>query len=127
MQFSARILSGAICGAGIVGAVIGTFCGHAFRVRLAAAFKKDPPAALVEDAIAHRRRVADRRGLVVSAIHEFPPQGSRASFRTLRDRRAPRMVGETQHGRRRCSRKTGGVTRRQCGWFIAREVEARPL
>jgi uncharacterized membrane protein len=67
MQFGARLLSGAICGAaigsphgailggllaGIMGAVIGTFGGHAFRVRLAAAFKKDPPAALVEDAIA---------------------------------------------------------------------------
>ena len=67
MQFGARLLSGAICGAaigsphdamlggllaGIVGAVIGTFGGHAFRLRLAAAFKKDPPAAFVEDAIA---------------------------------------------------------------------------
>lgn len=67
MQFGARLLSGAICGAaigtahgamlggllaGIVGAVIGTFGGHALRTRLAAAFKKDPPAALIEDAIA---------------------------------------------------------------------------
>ena len=67
MQFGARLLSGAICGAaigsphgamlggilaGIVGAVIGTFGGHAFRLRLAAAFKKDPPAAFIEDAIA---------------------------------------------------------------------------
>ena len=67
MQFGARLLSGAICGAaigsphnamlggllaGIVGAVIGTLGGHAFRLRLAAAFKKDPPAAFVEDAIA---------------------------------------------------------------------------
>ena len=67
MQFGARLLSGAICGAalgsphgamlggllaGIVGAVIGTFGGHALRMRLAAAFKKDPPAALIEDAIA---------------------------------------------------------------------------
>ena len=67
MQFGARLLSGAICGAaigsphgailggllaGIVGAVIGTFGGHAFRMRLAAAFKKDPPAAFIEDAIA---------------------------------------------------------------------------
>jgi uncharacterized membrane protein len=67
MQFGARLLSGAICGAaigsphgtmiggllaGIMGAIIGTLGGHAFRVRLAAAFKKDPPAALVEDAIA---------------------------------------------------------------------------
>ena len=67
MQFGARLLSGAICGAaigsphgamlggllaGIVGAIIGTFGGHAFRRRLAAAFKKDPPAAFIEDAIA---------------------------------------------------------------------------
>ena len=66
MQFGARLLSGAICGAaigshdamlggllaGMVGAVIGTLGGHAFRMRLAAAFKKDPPAALIEDAIA---------------------------------------------------------------------------
>ena len=67
MQFGARLLSGAICGAaigwphqamlggilaGIMGAVIGTFGGHALRMRLAAAFKKDFPAALLEDAIA---------------------------------------------------------------------------
>ena len=67
MQFGARLLSGAICGAaiasphgatlggllaGIVGAVVGTFGGHALRLRLAAAFKKDLPAALLEDAIA---------------------------------------------------------------------------
>src|SRR5688572_11231456 len=67
MQFGARLLSGAICGAaigvphhamlggllaGMVGAVIGTLGGHAFRRRLAAWFKKDPPAAFVEDAIA---------------------------------------------------------------------------
>jgi uncharacterized membrane protein len=35
-----------------VGAVIGTFGGYTFRARLAAAFHKDLPAALVEDAIA---------------------------------------------------------------------------
>jgi uncharacterized membrane protein len=67
LQFGARLLSGAMCGAaiasphgamlggllaGIVGAVIGTFGGHAFRLRLASAFKKDLPAALVEDVIA---------------------------------------------------------------------------
>jgi uncharacterized membrane protein len=67
MQFGARLLSGAICGAalgsahgamlgglaaGVVGAVIGTFGGRAFRALLAMAFKKDPPAALIEDAIA---------------------------------------------------------------------------
>jgi uncharacterized membrane protein len=67
MQFGARLVSGAICGAaigtphqamlggllaGVVGAVIGTLGGHAFRLRLAALFKKDPPAAFIEDAIA---------------------------------------------------------------------------
>jgi uncharacterized membrane protein len=67
MQFGARLLSGAICGAaigfphhatlggllaGMVGAVVGTLGGHAFRMRLAASFKKDPPAAFIEDAIA---------------------------------------------------------------------------
>jgi uncharacterized membrane protein len=67
MQFGARLLSGALCGAaigsshgamlggllaGVAGAVIGTLGGHAFRRRLAAVFKKDLPAALIEDAIA---------------------------------------------------------------------------
>jgi uncharacterized membrane protein len=67
MPFSARLISGAICGAAIgsprgvvvggllastVGTVVGSFGGHAFRLRLAAAFRKDWPAALVEDAIA---------------------------------------------------------------------------
>ena len=67
IQFGARLLSSAICGAaigtphgamlggllaGVVGGVIGTLGGHAFRLRLAAAFKKGPPAAFVEDAIA---------------------------------------------------------------------------
>ena len=67
MQFGARLLSGASCDAaigsphgamlggllaGIVGAIIGTFGGRAFRLRLAAAFKKDPAAAFIEDAIA---------------------------------------------------------------------------
>jgi uncharacterized membrane protein len=67
MQFGARLLSGAICGAaiafphqatirglvaGLCGAVVGTFGGHAFRTRLAASFKKDPPAAFIEDAVA---------------------------------------------------------------------------
>ncbi len=67
MQFGARLLSGALCGAaigasrgvllggllaGIAGAVIGTLGGHAFRMRLASLFKKDPPAAFIEDAIA---------------------------------------------------------------------------
>ena len=65
--FGARILSGALCGAaigasggaiglglflGAIGAVIGTFAGSAMRARLAQAFGKDLPAALLEDAIA---------------------------------------------------------------------------
>ena len=67
MPFGARILSGALCGAaiatpsgaillglllGALGAVIGTFGGAAMRARLAQAFGKDLPAALIEDAIA---------------------------------------------------------------------------
>ena len=65
--FGARILSGALCGGalaaaggatllglllGAAGAVIGTFGGAAFRARLAQAFGKDLPAALLEDVIA---------------------------------------------------------------------------
>lgn len=64
--FAARIMSGALCGAavgaasealviggfaGIVGAAIGTLGGHAFRARLAAAFRNDRLAALIEDAV----------------------------------------------------------------------------
>ena len=67
MQFGARILSGALCGAaiatsggaiwlglflGALGAVIGTFGGAAVRAWLARAFCKDLPAALLEDVIA---------------------------------------------------------------------------
>jgi uncharacterized membrane protein len=67
MQFGARIVSGALCGAavglsagswivgliaGIVGAVAGTLGGHEARRRLAGMFGKDLPAALLEDAIA---------------------------------------------------------------------------
>jgi uncharacterized membrane protein len=67
MQFAARVLTGALSGAtlaaphgslvagliaGIVGAVIGTLGGAAFRARLAAAFGRDRPAALIEDAVA---------------------------------------------------------------------------
>jgi uncharacterized membrane protein len=67
MQFGARILTGALAGAaiatpaggmlpglflGAVGAVIGTLAGAAMRARLAQAFGKDLPAALLEDAIA---------------------------------------------------------------------------
>jgi uncharacterized membrane protein len=67
MPFGARIVSGALCGAavaaasgagsalglclGAIGAVIGTFGGAALRARLAKAFGKDLPAALLEDAI----------------------------------------------------------------------------
>ena len=65
--FGARILSGALSGAalgassgwliaggvaGIVGAVIGTLGGFAARARLAAAFRRDMPAAFIEDAVA---------------------------------------------------------------------------
>lgn len=65
--FGARIVTGGLSGAaiatagggmmggliaGIVGAVIGTIGGHAFRARLAAAFGRDRPAALIEDVIA---------------------------------------------------------------------------
>ncbi|KQV70471.1 hypothetical protein [Rhizobium sp. Root1220] len=67
MQFSARIIMGALSGAtigasggsllggliaGAIGAVVGTFGGAAGRSKLAAAFGKDAPAALIEDAIA---------------------------------------------------------------------------
>ena len=67
MQFAARVLTGALSGAtlagpqgwvvagliaGIIGAVIGTLGGAAFRARLAAAFGRDGPAALIEDVIA---------------------------------------------------------------------------
>jgi uncharacterized membrane protein len=67
MQFGARIIMAAISGAavgapagwliiggiaGIVGTVIGTLGGHATRTKLAAAFRKDAPAAFIEDAVA---------------------------------------------------------------------------
>jgi len=68
MQFSARIVTGAISGAalvlavsgnlfvgllaGAVGAVIGTLGGAAMRQRLAAAFGRDRPAAIIEDVVA---------------------------------------------------------------------------
>jgi uncharacterized membrane protein len=67
MQFGARIVSGAFCGAvlgtaggsligglvaGAIGAVIGTLGGAEARARMAAAFGKDPPAAFIEDAVA---------------------------------------------------------------------------
>ena len=67
VQFGARLVSGALAGAaigaasdmvivgasaGIIGAVIGTLGGRMFRARLASAFRKDLPAALIEDAVA---------------------------------------------------------------------------
>jgi uncharacterized membrane protein len=67
MQFSARIVTGALSGAaigaahgalligliaGIIGAVIGTLGGRACRARLAAGFGNDHPAAFIEDAVA---------------------------------------------------------------------------
>lgn len=67
VQFGTRILMGAVTGGavgfvagslwigaaiGAVGAVLGTLGGAAARARMAAAFGKDRPAALIEDAIA---------------------------------------------------------------------------
>jgi uncharacterized membrane protein len=67
VQFGARLVSGALAGAaigaasnllivgaiaGIAGAIVGTLGGRMFRARLASAFRKDPPAALIEDAVA---------------------------------------------------------------------------
>ena len=67
MQFGARLIMGALTGAtigasggslvggliaGVVGAVVGTLGGAAVRGKLAAAFGKDTPAALIEDAVA---------------------------------------------------------------------------
>lgn len=66
-QFGARLVTGALSGAaigatggatlvgliaGAIGAAIGTYGGAATRARLAAAFGRDLPAALVEDAVA---------------------------------------------------------------------------
>jgi len=66
-QFGARLVSGALCGAtigssggmaivgaltGAVGAVAGTLGGARLRAGMAAAFRSDHTAALVEDAIA---------------------------------------------------------------------------
>lgn len=67
MQFGTRIVVGALCGAalgapndmlhggliaGVLGAIAGTLGGAEFRSRLAKAFGKDLPAALIEDVIA---------------------------------------------------------------------------
>lgn len=66
-QFIARILSGALTGAtigtsagsmvlglvlGVLGAILGTFGGAAMRAKLASAFGRDFPAALLEDVMA---------------------------------------------------------------------------
>jgi uncharacterized membrane protein len=66
-QFAARIASGAVCGAavattkgsweiglaiGIIGAILGTLVGAGVRTSLAHAFRRDRPAAFVEDAVA---------------------------------------------------------------------------
>lgn len=66
-QFGARIVSGALCGAtlgvpagswivgliaGVIGAVVGTYGGAEIRARMAKAFGRDLPAALIEDAAA---------------------------------------------------------------------------
>lgn len=66
-QFGARLLMGGLAGAaigagsgvwiaglvaGLIGAVIGTYGGAAARARLAASLGRDPPAALIEDAVA---------------------------------------------------------------------------
>ena len=67
VQFGTRIAMGALTGgaigaaggslvggviAGIIGAVVGTYGGAAVRGKLAAAFGKDLPAALIEDVVA---------------------------------------------------------------------------
>jgi len=66
LSFGARIVTGGLSGGaigasvnalglglgfGVIGAILGTLGGRAFRARMAAAFRSDPPAALLEDAI----------------------------------------------------------------------------
>jgi uncharacterized membrane protein len=73
LPFGTRILMGGVCGAaltagagsmllgaivGIAGAVAGTLGGYALRARMAAAFGRDRPAALVEDVVAIGAAVA---------------------------------------------------------------------
>jgi uncharacterized membrane protein len=73
VQFGTRILAGALSGAaigipagsliggavaGAIGAIVGTIGGAAARGKLAAAFGKDTPAALIEDAVAIGTAVA---------------------------------------------------------------------
>jgi uncharacterized membrane protein len=67
LAFGTRIVAGGLAGGaigagaealglglafGVLGAIVGTLGGRAFRARMAAAFRRDPPAALLEDAIA---------------------------------------------------------------------------
>lgn len=65
MQFGTRVVIGAVAGAllmpsswivglilGAIGAVIGTYAGADIRARLAKAFGRDLPAALIEDVVA---------------------------------------------------------------------------
>lgn len=67
VQFGTRVFMGALCGAaigmhagvwiagailGMIGAVVGTLGGANLRARLATSFKRDRPAALIEDAVA---------------------------------------------------------------------------
>lgn len=78
MQFITRILTGSLSGAtlgaasgslliglvaGALGAVVGTYGGAAARARLATAFGRDLPAALIEDAVTIALAVA----IVISA------------------------------------------------------------
>jgi uncharacterized membrane protein len=67
VQFATRVLMGAITGGaigvvagslwvgaivGVIGAIVGTLGGSAARAKMAAAFGKDRPAALIENAVA---------------------------------------------------------------------------
>jgi uncharacterized membrane protein len=67
IAFGTRIVTGGLSGGaiggaadalglglafGVLGAVIGTLGGRAFRAKLAALFRSDPPAALIEDVVA---------------------------------------------------------------------------
>ncbi len=67
LQFGARLVSGALCGAtlgvsggswflglvaGVIGAAIGTYGGADLRRRMAKAFGRDPPAGFIEDFVA---------------------------------------------------------------------------
>ncbi len=67
VQFGTRIVTGGLSGgaigaaagalgfglaSGVVGAIIGTLGGRGLRARIAAAFRRDMPAALIEDVIA---------------------------------------------------------------------------